>query len=199
MAAVAGEVVLVGGAVDSDIWLLGAPPPSPAPPLVPPLAPPVDAGGSGSGGVGGGTTGGGAGAAAGPGGVDDAGAPSPGGGADAGGLPVECNTTRDCAAGLTCDVNHHCVGAGSPDAGAVTINEPQCAAPASAMITSLDTGPSLVDLPYTSADVGLTPPTISTASGAFVISFDTGRPTTTNLGRSSGCPSRRARARAAPA
>jgi hypothetical protein len=88
------------------------------------------AGGSGSGGVGGGTTGGGAGAAASPGGVDDAGAHSPGGGVDSGapvpgggagsgGLPVECNTTPDCAAGLTCDVNHQCVGAGSPDAGAI--------------------------------------------------------------------------------
>jgi N-acetylneuraminic acid mutarotase len=124
MAAVAGEVVLVGGSADLDIWLLGAPPPSPAPPLVPPLAPPPDAGGSGSGGVGGGPAdagaaashGGGAGSG-GPGG--GAGSGGPGGGADSGVPGVECIDTRDCAAGLSCDVNHRCGGAGSPDAGAV--------------------------------------------------------------------------------
>jgi hypothetical protein len=114
MAAAAGEIVLVGGTADYDIWLLGAPPPSTTePPFVPPPAPP-DARGSGSGGVGGGSTDGGAGAA-GPVGGADSGVPS--GGASSGGPPVECNDTRDCAAGLSCDVNHHCVGAGSPDAG----------------------------------------------------------------------------------
>jgi hypothetical protein len=56
---------------------------------------------------------------------------------------------------------------------------PPCAAPASAMITSFDAGSSLVDSPYTDADVGLTSPTISTASGALVITLDTGKPTTT--------------------
>jgi hypothetical protein len=138
MAAVAGEVVLVGGTDDHDIWLLGAPPPSPTGSggtsggsVVPP--PPPSSGGAGAagpspgGGAGSGGPGGGAGSG-GPGGRADSGVP--GGGADAGSLgpSVECVDTRDCAAGLTCDVNHRCVGAGSPDAGAVTINEPPCAA-----------------------------------------------------------------------
>jgi N-acetylneuraminic acid mutarotase len=111
IAAVAGEVVLVGGAADQDIWLLGVPPPSPmAPPVVPP-EPPEDAGNSGSAGAGGNPTDGGAGAAG----------PAPGGAA---GAPVplgECHDTRDCASGLTCDVNHRCIGAGSAGEGGGTI------------------------------------------------------------------------------
>jgi N-acetylneuraminic acid mutarotase len=195
MAAVAGEVVLVGGTDDHDTWLLGAPPPGTA------GSGGANGGpdGGGPGGVEGGTTNGAAGAAAGPGGGAGAGGPggaagaaASGGEADSGSPSVECNDTRDCAAGLSCDVNHHCVGTGAPDAGAAgpgggagrsgavgTINEPPCGAPASAMITSFDTASSLVDSPYTGADVGLTSPTISTASGALVITLDTGEPTTT--------------------
>jgi N-acetylneuraminic acid mutarotase len=175
MAAVAGQIVLVGGSDDRDIWLLrasplGAPPAAGSGgPSSPPGGRPVSPG-SGSGGVGGGmlddagVPGGGAGA----GGPPDAGALGPGGGAGAAGPIGECNITPDCASGLTCDVNHHCVAAASP-----------CAAPASAMITSFDTGSSLVDSPYEGADRGLTSPTISTASGALVITLDTGMPTTT--------------------
>jgi hypothetical protein len=53
-----------------------------------------------------------------------------------------------------------------------------CAVPTAALITDFGTGTYPVGTPYMGADTGLTAPTVSTSSGALVITVATGAPTT---------------------